>query len=160
MRILAFDQSTRVTGWSLFVDGKYIKSGIIDLSKIKDTDERSRQMGISICNTISDNTPSVIIIEEVQQQSNADTLKKLARIQGIAIGFAAAHNIPLHILEPSRWRKALNYTQGRGVERKELKQQSLNFVKENFGVELPEDEAEAICINEASQRIYGFYNTK
>ena len=117
-------------------------------------------MGISICNTISDNTPSVIIIEEVQQQSNADTLKKLARIQGIAIGFAAAHNIPLHILGPSRWRKALNYTQGRGVERKELKQQSLNFVKENFGVELPEDEAEAVCINEASQRIYGFYNTK
>lgn len=154
MRVLSFDQSTRVTGHCLFVDHKYESSGIIDLHKIEDTEERSRQMGIRICQEIEKAKPDVIIIEEVQQQSNPDTLKKLARIQGIAIGFAAAHNIPLHILEPSKWRAALRYKQGRSVARKELKQQSLDFVKQKFGLVLKEDEAEAVCINEAAHRIF------
>lgn len=154
MRVLSFDQSTRVTGYALFVDHKYQSSGIIDLHKIEDTEERSRQMGIAICKQIECAKPDVIVIEEVQQQSNPDTLKKLARIQGIAIGFAAAHNIPLHILEPSKWRAALHYKQGRGVARKELKQQSLDFVSKKFWLKLKEDEAEAVCIGEAAHRIF------
>lgn len=156
MKVLAFDQSTRVTGWSLFIDGHYAKSGVINLSKIKNTDERSKQMGLAICEEISNNDPDMIIIEEVALQSNADTLKKLARIQGVAIGFAAAHNIELHILEPSKWRSKLNYRQGRSVKREELKQQSLDFVKNVLGLNIEsEDENEAIAINEAAHRIYG-----
>lgn len=156
MLVLAFDQSTRVTGWSLFEDGQYIQSGVIDLHKIKNTDERSKQMGLELCQIIKNNQPDEIIIEEVTMQSNADTLKKLARIQGMVIGFATAHNIPTHILTPSKWRAALGYKQGPKVKREELKAQSLNFVKDNFGLDLIEDEAEAICINEAAHRIYEF----
>lgn len=156
MKILSFDQSTRVTGWSLFEDTQYVKSGVIDLHKIKDTDERSKQMGIEICRIIEGSQPNEIIIEEVAMQSNPSTLKKLARIQGMAIGFATAHNIPTHILEPTRWRSALQFIQGPKVKREELKQQSLDFVKEHFGLELPEDETEAIAINEAAHRIYGW----
>ena len=156
MKILSFDQSTRVTGWALFNDGQYIKSGVIDLHKIKNTDERSKQMSVEICKVIEDCKPEVTIIEEVQQQSNVSTVIKLARIQGVAIGFCAAHNIDLHILTPTRWRSALEYQQGPGVKREQLKQQSLDFVKNNFKLELIEDEAEAICINEAAHRIYEF----
>lgn len=156
MKILSFDQSTRVTGWAVFDDGRYVKSGVIDLHKIKDTDERSKQMGLEICKVIEDSKPDVTIIEEVQQQSNVSTVIKLARIQGVAMGFCAAHNIDLHILTPSRWRSALQYKQGPKVKREELKQQSLDFVKNNFKLELIEDEAEAVCINEAAHRIYGF----
>lgn len=156
MKVLAFDQSTRVTGYSVFNDGKYVKSGVIDLHKIKETDERSKQMGVEMCKVIEDNAPDVTIIEEVQQQSNTATVIKLARIQGVAIGFCAAHNIDLHILTPTKWRSVLGYKQGPKVKREELKQQSLDFVKKNFGLELIEDEAEAVCINEASQRLYGF----
>ena len=156
MKVLSFDQSTRITGWAVFENGQYIKSGIIDLAKIKDTELRSKQMGLAICEEISKNKPDQVIIEEVAMQSNADTLKKLARIQGVAIGFTAAHNIPLHILAPTKWRSALNYKQGRSVKREELKQQSLDFVKKNFGLELKEDAAEAVCINEAAHRIFNF----
>lgn len=156
MRILAFDQSTRVTGYSIFDDGKYVKSGVIDLHKIKETEERSKQMSVEICKAIEDNKPDVTIIEEVQQQSNTATVIKLARIQGVAIGFCAAHNIDLHILRPTEWRSALGYQQGPKVKREALKQQSLDFVKKNFGLELIEDEAEAVCINEAAHRIYEF----
>ncbi len=157
MRVVSLDQSTRVTGWSSFIDGKYVQSGVIDLHKINDTDERSKQMGIEICKTIEENAPDVVIIEEVQQQSNVSTVIKLARIQGVVIGFCAAHNIELHILTPSKWRAALNYKQGPKVKREELKQQSRDFVKNVLGLQIKsEDETEATAINEAAHRIYGW----
>lgn len=156
MKILSMDQSTRITGFSIFEDGQYVKSGVIDLHKIKETDERSKQMAVEICKLIEGAKPDCVIIEEVQQQSNTSTVIKLARIQGVAIGFCAAHNIDLHILTPSRWRASLGYKQGPKVRREELKQQSLDFVKNNFKLELIEDEAEAVCINEAAHRIYEF----
>lgn len=157
MKVVALDQSTRITGYALFDDGRYIKSGVIDLHKIKDTDERSKQMAVEICKLIGDTKPDVTIIEEVQQQSNTSTVIKLARIQGVAIGFCAAHNIDLHILTPSRWRSVLGYKQGPKVKREELKEQSRNFVKNVLGLNIEsEDENEAICINEAAHRIYEF----
>ena len=157
MKIISMDQSTRITGWSLFENGKYVKSGVIDLHKITDTDERSKQMGLEICKLIEEHKPDEMVIEEVAMQSNADTLKKLARIQGMAIGFATAHNIPTHILEPSRWRRALHFEQGPKVKRAQLKQQSRDFVKNVLGLEIQsEDENEATAINDAAHRIYGF----
>ena len=157
MRVLSLDQSTRITGWSLFEDSQYVKSGVINLCKTKDTEERSKQMAVEICQLIESTNPDVTIIEEVQQQSNVSTVIKLARIQGVAIGFCAAHNIDLHILTPSRWRAALNYKQGPKVRREELKQQSRDFVTNSLGLDIKsEDENEAIAINEAAHRIYGW----
>lgn len=157
MKVLALDQSTRITGYSVFDDAHYVTSGVINLQKIEDTGERSKQMGLEICKLIEDNKPDELIIEEVAMQSNVDTLKKLARIQGMAIGFATAHDIPTHILEPARWRAALNYKQGPKVTRKELKQQSRDFVKNVLGLNIKsEDENEATAINEAAHRIYGW----
>ena len=157
MKVLSMDQSTRVTGWSVFDDGQYVDSGVIDLHKITDTDERSKQMGLEICKLIEEHKPSEMVIEEVAMQSNVNTLKKLARIQGMAIGFATAHNIPTHILEPSRWRASLNFVQGPKVKREQLKQQSRDFVKNILGLNIKsEDENEATAINEAAHRIYGW----
>lgn len=157
MRMLSMDQSTRVTGWSVFEDGQYVKSGVIDLHKNTDTDERSKQMAVEICKIIEDNKPQHVIIEEVQQQSNVATVIKLARIQGVAIGFCAAHDIDIHILTPTRWRSALGYQQGPKVKREMLKEQSLNFVKSELGLNIDsEDENEACAINAAAHRIYGW----
>ena len=157
MKILAFDQSTRISGWSVFDDEEYVDSGVIDLSKIKDTTERTNQMGLAIGTLIADVKPDMVVIEETQCQSNVDTVKKLSRIQGMAMGFAAALGITVRILEPSKWRSALNFHQGPKVERKELKKQSLDYVKGHFGFEdFSEDRCEAININVAAQKIFGW----
>lgn len=157
MRILGFDQSTKITGWSVFESGEYVDSGVIILSKITDTSERSKQMGLSICEMIRNINPDEIILEEVAQQSNADTLKKLARIQGMTIGFAAALDVPTHIIEPTKWRHALGYRQGPKIKRAELKQQSFDYVKNNFGFyDFSEDRCEAICINVAAHKLFWF----
>lgn len=75
MRILSFDQSTRITGWCWFDKNKYVDSGVIDLHKITDTSERSKAMGLEICKLIESFMPDLVVIEEVQQQSNVDTVK-------------------------------------------------------------------------------------
>lgn len=153
---MAWDQSTKISAWSVFVDGEYRSSGVIDHHKMKDVSERVRQMGLSICDKIKEARPDVIIIEEVAQQSNAQTLKLLARIQGIIIGFGAAHYMPVYIIEPSKWRSKLGFQLGSKVKREELKAQAIEHIKECYGLELTEDECESLCINEAAHKIYDF----
>lgn len=153
-KILAFDQSTKISAYSLFVDGKYTECGCIDLHKMKDTLERVRTMGVELCNTIEKYTPDKVVIEEVAQQSNPMTLKLLARIQGVIIGFCAANNIETYIVEPSKWRSTLHFHQGAGIKREGLKVQAIKHVNDIYGLEATEDECEAICINEAAHKIY------
>lgn len=155
-KILAFDQSTKISAYSLWIDGKYIDVGTIDLHKMKDTSERVRAMGVELCKVIEKYNPTKVVIEEVAQQSNPMTLKLLARIQGVIIGFCAAHNIDTYIVEPSKWRSTLHFKQGSGVKREELKAQAIKYVKDNYGLKLSEDSCEAICINEAAHKIYNF----
>lgn len=156
MKVLSFDQSSKISSFALWDDGKYIECGSIDLHKIKDTDERIRMMSIELFKVIKKYSPDVVIIEEVAQQSNVQALKVLARMQGCIIGFCAAHKIETHIIEPSRWRATLHFKLGPGVKRQELKQQAIDYVKENYNLEVSEDECEAICIGEAAHKIYNF----
>ena len=100
--------------------------------------------------------PQHLVMEETQQQSNVKTVIILSRLQGMIIGYAEAHGVKVHIVQPSKWRAALQYSQGPKVKRAELKQQSLDYVRENLGLSLPEDEAEAACIGIAAHRILEF----
>ena len=153
-KILSFDQSTKISAYSVFVDNKYIECGYIDLHKIKDTSERIRAMGVELGKIIKKYSPDKVVMEEVAQQSNPLTLKLLARIQGVIIGFCAANNIETYIIEPSKWRSVLNFKIGAGVKREELKSQAMNYVKDKYNLDLTEDCCEAICINEAAHKIY------
>lgn len=154
MKILAFDQSTKISAYSIFIDGKYVEVGVIDLHKMKDTSERVRAMGVELCKIIEKYNPDKIVMEEVAQQSNPLTLKLLARIQGVIIGFCAAHNISTYIVEPSKWRSMLEFKQGSGVKRAELKEQAIQHVKDAYRLDLSEDCCESICIGEAAHKIY------
>lgn len=157
IKVLSFDQSTRVSGWAYFEDGQYIESGVVDMSKSKlETDRRSFEMAKELWKIIKKYKPDHLIIEDTQQQNNVKTVIILARLQGIVIGYAEAHGVKVHILLPSQWRAALSYIQGPKVKRQELKQQSFDYVKNNFGLERSEDECEAICINIAAHKIFNF----
>ena len=156
LTILAFDQSTKISAHSLFINNEYVEGGVIDLHKMKDTSGRVRAVGVELCKVIEKYNPDIVILEEVAQQSSPLTLKLLARIQGIIIGFCAAHNIDTYIIEPSKWRSSLNFHQGAGVKREELKAQAIQHVKAVYGLDASEDECESICINEAAHNIFGF----
>lgn len=156
MRVLSFDQSTRVSGWSLFEDGEYVCSGVVDMSKSKlETTERSFMMAKRLWKILSKYKPDYLIIEDTQQQNNVQTVITLARLQGMIIGYAEAHDIKVHILLPSAWRKELGYVQGPKVKRAELKEQSADYVKGKYGFVKSEDENEAIALNDAARKKFG-----
>lgn len=155
MRVVSLDQSTRCSGYAVFEDGKYVESGVIDMSKSElETDKRSFAMAKEIWKIIKKYDPSHLVMEDTQQQNNVKTVITLSRLQGMIIGYAEAHKIKVHILLPSQWRKSLDYAQGPKVKRAELKQQSLDYVKNNLGLDLPEDECEAIAEGFAAHKIY------
>lgn len=155
-KVLCFDQSSKISAYSFWIDGEYKEVGVIDLSKIKDTEERVRTMGIELGNVIKQYCPNEVVIEEVAQQSNPKTLKILARIQGEIIGYCAANDINTYIITPSQWRSLLEFKIGAGVKRAELKKQAIAYIKENYGLELDDDRAEAICIGVAAHKKYKF----
>lgn len=157
MKVLTFDQSTRVSGYSYFEEGKYVCSGLVDMSKSTlNTYDRSFKMAKALWKIIKKYNPDCLVIEDTQQQNNVQTVITLARLQGMVIGYAEAHGIGVHILLPTKWRGVLGYAQGPKVKRGMLKQQSIDRVKNNYGLDLPEDECEAININEAAHKIFNF----
>lgn len=159
MRVISLDQSTRVSGWAYFCNGQYVESGVIDLSHSElETDKRSFAMAKEVWKIIKKYNPEYLVIEDTQQQNNIKTVITLSRLQGMIIGYAEAHKIKVHILLPSQWRKALDYAQGPKVKRAELKKQSLDYIKNNLGLDLPEDECEAIAEGVAAHKIYKWTN--
>ena len=153
MKVISFDQSTRVSGWSLFEDGEYVCSGVIDMSKSElETQERSFEMAKAIWKLINKYKPDYLIIEDVQNQNSTKTVIVLARLQGMLLGYAEAHGVQTRILAPSVWRRELNYTQGPKVKRAELKKQSADYVQNKYGFVMSEDENEAIALNDAARQ--------
>lgn len=153
--LLALDQSTRCSGYAVFEDGEYVCSGVIDKSKSKlDTYERSFEMARDLWRVIKKYKPDHLIIEDVQNQSNTKTVIILSRLQGMLIGYAEAHKVKTNILLPSQWRKIIGHSQGPKVKRAELKQQSIDYIKNTLGEDMPEDEAEATCIAIAAHKIF------
>lgn len=151
MKILAFDQSSKVTGFSVFNGDEYITSGIIDKHQISDINIRIGEMGTAICRKIKEIHPDIVIIENIQAQSAISTVIALARLQGFILGWCYVHNIRSEIIGPSEWRKELHMKQGAGVKRAELKEQSISYVKEKYGLNLSEDECESLCINDGAR---------
>lgn len=150
MKLLAWDQSSKKSGWCLLEDDKYVKSGIIDKSKIADIDTRIGEMGIAICQQIKELNPDIVIIEDIQNQSSISTVVSLARLQGFILGWCYVKHIKTEIIRPSEWRKVLEFKQGAGVKRQELKEQGMNYVRSTYNMDLSEDECEAMCIADAS----------
>lgn len=150
----SLDQSTKLTGWCIWKNGKYETSGLIDFSQVKEPDVRFNNMLKSIMCLLDKYSPAVVYIEDTALQRNAKTLKELSQLQGVIIGYCKTKNIDIQIISPGKWRKQLGFKQGAGVKRQDLKKQCFDWVKKNFGIEKSEDEVEAIGIGAAVLKIF------
>lgn len=158
MRIISFDQASITAGWSLFDENGYIDSGIIKKDKNIPINQRVPQMAEAICAKIKESKVDVVCIEGIQTQSNQRTVIDLARLQGGIMMYCEVKHIPIYILPPSEWRKVLEFHQGSKVKREQLKEQSINYVREHLGFDdFSEDRCEACCIGIAANKLY---NTK
>ena len=154
MRVLALDQSTTRSGYSLFINEQYDHSGLVDKHKNKDLNSRFKEMYEGIHEVIETENPDIVVIEDTQMQGgNGATYKVLCQLQGAIMGMCYAMNIGFVVVTPSQWRSALCFHQGPKVKREELKAQSIAFAKKEFGIDEYEDQMEAVCIGAAFLRM-------
>lgn len=157
MRLFSVDQASLISGWAIFENGNYANSGVIKKDKSTPIIRRVPQMANDICKKIEESNVDAVVIEGIQNQGSMKTTLDLARLQGGIMMWCEVNQKPLYILLPTEWRSALNYQQGPKVKREMLKEQSLNFVKSELGLNIDsEDENEACAINAAAHRIYGW----
>jgi Holliday junction resolvasome RuvABC endonuclease subunit len=154
MRIISFDQASITAGWSLFDENGYIDSGIIKKDKNIPINQRVPQMAEAICEKIKLSNADMVIIEGIQNQGSIKTTLDLARLQGGIMMWCEVKQKPLHIVSPSEWRAALKFKLGSKVKREELKIQAENYVLKHYGLSINTDEAEAVCINAAAQKMF------
>ncbi len=102
---------------------------------------------------------SAVFIEDIQLRANVQSFKKLAQLQGVLVNFCEKHDYLYYLIAPSRWQ---NFCKARGRNTNEKKNQtltadqknkkgskvfSIQFVKDQFGVETENDNlADAILI--------------
>lgn len=146
MRIAGIDASTNKTGIAIFQSGSYVEHALIDLHKIKDSNERIPKMMMAICDYLEKHKVDKIIMEESMMTNNIATVKMLSSIAGAVMYYAASHGIEFQLDLPSAWRRRIGLTQGRSVKRDVLKAEAIAAVKQEYGMDLTDDESESILI--------------
>ena len=145
-KVLSLDTASKVTGWALFVNGKYKCSGTIDLHKNKNSITRVAKMCISIVGLIKEHNPTDVAIEEMPSTRNAKTTRMLSKIIGAVYYHCLVNKIPYEELSCSKWRGTLGIDKR---NREDAKLASINRVKTIYGKDMNDDEADAINIGEA-----------
>lgn len=74
------------------------------------------------------------------------TFQKLAQLQGAIILLCEELRIPYQIVYASEWRKSCDFLKGNDKHRNEQKKITQKWVKDTFGLQCTQDEADAICI--------------
>lgn len=147
--ILGLDPSTKSTGFSVFNGKELIAHGTITagstnvfhrISKIiQELDEKVlKKYPIKKC-----------IIEEIIPEDvryNQNVFKPLMYLQGFICNLLNTYNIQPSFFTASEWRKKCGIKTGRGIKRNSLKMKDKLFVKQYYGIDVNDDEADSICI--------------
>lgn len=145
--LISLDQAAKVSGYSIFKDGIYEKSGTFSVPPHKPIEERLAlfyQELTTLYNEYADYDVE-LVFEDIQlQMGNVKTYKVLAYIQAVALLFCFYNKIPYTISTPSHWRKLLGG--GFGRKREEQKTHAIELVKEKLNIDVSSDEADAICL--------------
>lgn len=148
MIVCGIDSSTNKTGISCFENDSLKDFVLVDLHKIKDTDERISKMMKSVYEQLNKYSPDVVYVEDSWAKGNVKTLKNLSYLIGAIQGWCAANDRIYRHIMPSSWRKIcdLNRIEKGHADRCDLKTLSIMFANNTFGVCVTSDD-EADCIN-------------
>ena len=153
MNIISIDASTKSSGIAIYKHNK-LQSYTCITSTSNDLFNRINHMVQQIKQLLIQNPDlEYLILEQVRQQGfvNVKTYKALMYLQGclqMMIHQQFKH-IQVDFLYPSSWRKVCQIKQGRGVQRKQQKQLDIQWVKDNFNIQVNDDIADAIGIGYA-----------
>ncbi len=155
VKLLAIDSSTNKSGCAYFCNGKYKTHHLLDCSKDKNMDSRFESMSHELWIILEMYKPNIVYVEETVVLRNAQTQRFLTRLQGIIYSWCMNHGCEFNTIRPTSWRKQLLFSQGKNIKRDQLKEQSVKYVFDNYGLEVCDDEADAICIGDAVVKMFG-----
>ena len=153
--MVSIDPSTKVTGMALFHGGELTTSYAINLSASKkDAEGRILDMGREIMTKLDEWNPAILYVEQPQGHGNNIRVARLiSELIGFCKAWAVQNNAYIEEIPPSVWRKYLGLDQG-GKKREQLKRDSMNAVLDVFGINVSEDESDAINIGSAMLQRY------
>ena len=152
MITLAVDASTKSTGIAIF-DGQELKHYDCITASSTDLFKRIHKMQDEIEKIIKNYKVEKIIMEDVIPEDvhgNQNVFKALTYLQGYLIEVFNRNKIPYELVVASHWRKLCGIKTGSGVRRESLKPKDIAFVKNQFGISVNDDIADAICIGFAA----------
>lgn len=145
--------STKSTGYAIYKHNKLVQYNYITATS-NDLFNRIKVM-LNAINKLLEQNPDLeyVIMQQVRQEGfvNVKTYKALMYLQGCVqmIIHQKFKHLQTDFLYPSSWRKICKIKQGRGVQRKQQKQLDIQWVKQNFNIEVNDDIADAIGIGYA-----------
>lgn len=147
-RILAFDQATETSGWSVFDDQELVKFGVFNSGGSNHADKVSKTKAW-FASMLQMWKPDQVILEDIQLQEkdgvrNVVVYKKLAHLQGVLENYCYDNGYIYKIVPPSTWREGR--VKGRSREEKKISAQII--IADRYGVKVSQDEADAIMIGE------------
>jgi Holliday junction resolvasome RuvABC endonuclease subunit len=144
MILLALDQSSKITGYAIFDDGKLVKYGKLSYDDA-DLGTRLVKLRKDLEKLVDEAKIDEVIMEDIQYQPNIgiDTFKVLAETFGVVYELLTEKNIPNSSVWSTSWKSLLGI---KGKTRPEQKRNAQNYIVNTFGIKPTQDECDAICI--------------
>lgn len=146
--ILSLDQSSRVSGYAVFIDGTLYTYGKFTFDDY-DMGERLVKIRNKVKELISQYSPDKVVFEDIQQQNNVannvQTFKILAQVYGVVSELLTELHIPHTSVLAASWKSTLGI---KGRTRVEQKRNAQQYVIDKFKEKPTQDECDAICIGE------------
>ena len=151
-KLLSLDTSSSKSGWAYFENAKYKKSGVIDLDtkeckkKYKDnSDKRIEDMCLAVWDLLQKYEPDIIVIEKLNVSRNMNATRVLSKVIGtVYTYYILTDDCSYFEIQPTQWRSQLGMQSGK-KKRDELKQLSIEYVKNTLGKDVTDDESDSIC---------------
>lgn len=146
--LLALDQSSYTTGYSIFKNGEPI---IISHFTVvgNDLGERLEQIRANVIQLIKEYNIDEVVFEDIQLQDmggkevGLKTFKILAEVFGVIHELLTEMEINYTIVPPIVWKSTFKIA---GKGRSKEKKMAQEYVLNTYGVVCTEDEADATCI--------------
>ena len=166
-RILALDQASLITGWSLWDGEELVGHGIFKAKDSKDSVVRISEMKNWVINMVENNKPDLVILEDIQLQDFSGnpskginkfdnvgiiTFKTLSKLLGTLEVALEENKILYKVIFASTWRAGVGV---KGRKRPDKKKSAQLIVKRIFDLDVSEDEADAICIGMYGSQNFG-----
>lgn len=149
MKILALDQASQTTGWSVWEGQELVAYGKFTATQ-PHMGDRLATIRNHIKKLIDAHLPQKVIFEDIQLQTktvgNVHTYRVLAEVIGMLETFFTDIKMPYDIISSSSWKSILSI---KGKNRTEQKQNAQKWVVDNYSIKPTQDECDAICIGAA-----------